>query len=212
MSKKRVLVLSAHTDDAEIGAGGTINKWVRKGHNVMAIAFSNCVDSLPEGYDENTLIDENLRAMNTLGVYNISVVPFEARSFPSQRQAILDKMIKIGNIFEPEIVLCPSLNDAHQDHQVIAQEAIRAFRRTATILHYEMPWNHLTFSNTVYVPLDEVDVESKVKSIQCYESQLVKPKPHYKTLIKTIENLAQVRGSQINQEFAEVFEVTRMIL
>ena len=75
----------------------------------------------------------------------LTVHDFDVRTFPDHRQAILELLIEIWNDWQPDCVFQPSLHDVHQDHQTIAQEGLRAFKRT-TILGYEIPWNNFDFS------------------------------------------------------------------
>ena len=77
---------------------------------------------------------------------HLFILDYPVREFTSHRQDILDDMIKIGNRLNPDYVFAPSLNDVHQDHHVIAEEAIRAFKKT-TLFAYEVPWNNLQFNN-----------------------------------------------------------------
>lgn len=44
--KKKVLVLAPHTDDAELGCGGSIAKFVEEGREVHVVSFSIAEDSL----------------------------------------------------------------------------------------------------------------------------------------------------------------------
>ena len=48
-SMRRVLVLAPHTDDAELGCGGTIARLLRDGVDVFVAAFSTAEESLPPG-------------------------------------------------------------------------------------------------------------------------------------------------------------------
>ena len=75
------------------------------------------------------------------------------RTFPVHRQDILELLIALWEEWSPDIVFQPSLHDVHQDHQVIAAEGLRAFKRT-TILGYEIPWNNFDFAYQAYVSLD----------------------------------------------------------
>ena len=56
----------------------------------------------------------------------------------------------------------PTIGDIHQDHQTIAAEGLRAFKRT-TILGYEIPWNQFSFAKQAYVVLEELHLEAKVR-------------------------------------------------
>ena len=50
-----VLVLAPHTDDGELGCGGTIARFLEEGKEVYYVAFSTCRTSVPEGYPEDIL-------------------------------------------------------------------------------------------------------------------------------------------------------------
>ena len=76
---------------------------------------------------------------------NLTVHDFDVRTFPDHRQEILELLIEIWNDWQPDCVFQPSLHDVHQDHQTIATEGLRAFKRT-TILGYEIPWNNFDFA------------------------------------------------------------------
>ena len=76
---------------------------------------------------------------------------FDVRTFPERRQDILELLVALWEEWRPDVVFQPSLHDIHQDHQTIAQEGLRAFKRT-TILGYEIPWNNFDFSYQWYVP------------------------------------------------------------
>ena len=51
ITPQRVLVMSPHTDDAELGCGGTMARWIEEGAEVYEAAFSTAELSLPEGSD-----------------------------------------------------------------------------------------------------------------------------------------------------------------
>lgn len=53
---KKILVLSPHTDDAELGAGGTIQKYIEQKKEILWVVFSTAEESLPEGMPKNTIM------------------------------------------------------------------------------------------------------------------------------------------------------------
>ena len=206
---KRVLVLAPHTDDGEFGCGGTMDRLVEAGVEVRYVAFSIATKSLPEGFPPDTLAREVREATAVIGLppEALSVHDFEVRTFPERRQDILELLIDLWEKWPPDVVLMPSLHDIHQDHQVIAAEGMRAFKRT-TILGYEIPWNNFTFSYDAYITLDKAHVERKVAALDKYASQ-----QHRKYAnAEYIWNLARTNGINVGRDYAEVFTVYRVVV
>jgi N-acetylglucosamine malate deacetylase 1 len=205
---KRVLVLAPHTDDGEFGCGGTLARVAEAGADVRYVAFSIATRSLPDGFPPDTLAREVREATAELGIPESRLVvhDFEVRSFPEHRQEILERLIALWDEWQPDAVLQPSLRDIHQDHQVIAAEGLRAFKRT-TILGYEIPWNNFDFGYQAYVALERRHIERKVAALARYESQQHR---RYSDS-EYIWNLARTHGVNVNREYAEVFEVYRVV-
>src|SRR6185503_5079417 len=67
ITPQRVLVMSPHTDDAELGCGGTMARWIEEGAEVYEAAFSTAELSLPEGSKPYRLKDECHLALDELG-------------------------------------------------------------------------------------------------------------------------------------------------
>jgi LmbE family N-acetylglucosaminyl deacetylase len=208
MGWKRALVLAPHTDDGEFGCGGTMARLVEEGTDVRYVAFSIATRSLPEGFAPDTLAREVAEATAELGIpaVNLTVHDFDVRTFPDHRQEILELLIELWNEWEPDVVFQPSLHDIHQDHQTVAAEGLRAFKRT-TILGYEIPWNNLDFAYQAYFALEERHVERKAEALMKYASQQHRryADPEY------VWNLARTHGINVNREYAEVVQVYRLI-
>lgn len=205
---KKVLVLAPHTDDGEFGCGGTMARLVESGTEVRYVAFSIATTSLPPEFAPDTLAREVREATAVLRIpqEQLTVHDFEVRSFPEHRQEILELLIELWEAWPPDAVLMPSLRDIHQDHQVVAAEGLRAFKRT-TVLGYEIPWNTFDFNYQAYVSLERSHVERKVEALSCYASQQHR---NYANA-EYIWNLARTRGINIGREYAEVFEVYRVV-
>ncbi|MDO4681802.1 MAG: PIG-L deacetylase family protein [Lautropia sp.] len=207
--KAIVLVLAPHTDDGELGCGGTIAKLVARGHRVISVAFSAAEDSVPEGFPRDILRKENRRATAKLGIADEDsiVLDFKVRTFPENRQRLLDTMIQLNRRYQPDMVFLPSATDTHQDHKTVADEGFRAFKR-ATMLAYEVPWNNTAFTARCFVTLSEEELDRKVDALQCYDSQAGRSY----VSADYVRALAKVRGTQIAQPLAELFDVPRLIL
>ena len=208
-SFKNVFVLAPHTDDGELGAGGTINKLCKAGANVYYFAFSTAEQSVPEGFPKDILKTEVKNATKKLGIKseNLFIYKYEVRKFNYERQSILEDLVAKRNLLKPDLILMPSLHDIHQDHSTIAQEGLRAFK-TSTILGYELLWNNLSFNTTTFVELDEENLNCKSAALSEYKSQ---GKRHYMKK-EFVYDLAQMRGIQIGLPYAECFEVIRWII
>src|SRR5829696_254887 len=124
---KRILILAPHTDDGELGCGGTISKLISS-NDIYYLAFSACEQSVPEHLHKDVLKDEMKAAAGILGFQsqNLILLTYEVRKFNLQRQEILEDLLRIKKDIKPEVILMPSINDIHQDHQIIANEGLRA--------------------------------------------------------------------------------------
>lgn len=204
-----VLVLAPHTDDAELGCGGTVAKLIAQGHRVVSVSFSAAEDSVPAGFPRDILRTEAVDAAMALGVRreDCLVLDFQVRTFPENRQRILDRMIQLNREYKPSLVFMPSATDTHQDHKTLADEGFRAFKRT-TILCYEAPWNMVDFSMRCFVTLSEEDISRKIAALSHYKSQAGR----FYVNGDYVRSLALVRGTQISQPLAEAFDVPRLML
>jgi N-acetylglucosamine malate deacetylase 1 len=206
---QKALVLAPHTDDGEFGCGGTMARLVESGCDVRYVAFSIATRSLPPGFPPDTLAREVAEATAELGIPSaaLTVHDFEVRTFPQRRQDILELLVALWEEWEPDVVFQPSLHDVHQDHRTVAEEGLRAFKRT-TILGYEIPWNNFDFEYQWYSALEARHVDLKVAALEKYASQ------HHRRYANAeyVRNLARMHGVNVNREYAEVFQVYRVVV
>lgn len=202
-----MLVLSPHTDDAELSCGGTIMKMIKKGYQVTVIVFSNCENSLIENdMDPCTLLNENVDSLEVLGVQHTIYLDYENRKLFEKRAEILNYLHVYSKSHEVEYVFIPQPNDVHQDHQTVAEEAIRAFRRTnAKIFGYEIIGTS-NFDPNYYIPLTIKEVERKIMALECYKSQKIL-RPYFQPDI--VKSMAIMRGAAVNERYAEAFTLIK---
>ncbi|GAG56864.1 unnamed protein product [marine sediment metagenome] len=202
MNFKRVLVLSPHTDDGELGAGGTIARFLEEGSEVHYVAFSAPIPKLEE---------ECVRSLKMLSAennrVNITILRFERRNFPENRQKILDFMYEYNQKIKPDLVLTPSLNDKHQDHETVTKEAIRAFK-DSTIFGYILRWNCRTIKEDILIGLEEHHIQSKIAAASQYYSQFKLRKKYFSPDYHRFE--AYVRGLNLPSHYAEAFELIQL--
>jgi LmbE family N-acetylglucosaminyl deacetylase len=204
---KKILIISPHTDDGELGCGGTIAKLIEEGNEVEYVALSCCEKSVPPEYPRDILSREVKAATKILGIKDPILFSFEVREFPKLRQEILDALIRLRKKIQPDMVFTPSRYDTHQDHKTTVEETMRAFKQ-CTILGYEQPWNNITFNTLAFVPLKEGHITKKIDALNCYETQKDRSylNPDF------IRGLALTRGTQIEDKYAEAFEVIKWII
>jgi len=204
-----VLVLAPHTDDGELGAGGTIAKLLENGAIITYVAFSTAEQSVPDELPKDILKTEVRAATCELGIdpTHLIILNYEVRKLNYFRQEILEDLIRIRSETKYDLVIMPSLNDLHQDHKTIAEEGLRAFKET-TILGYELIWNNLTFNTTSFVRLEHRHIDIKCRALQKYESQ------NHRAYMSPdfVFSLAKSRGIQIGANLAESFEVVRWVM
>jgi N-acetylglucosamine malate deacetylase 1 len=207
----RIIVLAPHTDDGELGCGGTIAKLSSEGKEVFYAAFCLYSKALPKSFPSDTLEIECKKATSILGIppsrLILSKSNYRVRELPEVRQEILEELLTLNKEIQPEMVLLPAASDIHQDHQVIHQEGMRAFKNT-TFAGYELPWNNYSIRTNFFVRISEADLTRKIESLKAYESQSGKSymDPDF------IRSLAKVRGVQANSSYAEAFEIYRWMI
>ncbi len=200
----RVLVLAPHTDDAELGSGASIARLVREDVEVHIVAFSAAELSVPEHLPSGVNREDALTAAGILAIPDsrVRVLDFPVRTFPEQRQAVLDSMIRLRSEIDPDVVIGPCSTDRHQDHAVVHVEMIRAFARR-TVLGYELPWNCTNFEASAHIEVTEDDLMAKLKALSSYQSQEARSYLSEDYL----RSWAVMRGIQTGVGLAEAYEV-----
>jgi hypothetical protein len=75
------------------------------------------------------------------------------------------------------------------------------------VLGYEIPWNNFDFSYGAYIALEQRHVERKVAALAKYASQQHRRYANS----EYVWNLARVHGINVNRDYAEVFQVYRIV-
>lgn len=205
------LVLAPHTDDAELGCGGTMARLLELGARVHIVVFSTAEESLPVGSAPDRLEREFHAAMDAMGLplEDRVVFKYPVRNLHCHRQEILEQLVNLKRELRPLHVFLPSGADLHQDHQIVYQEGLRAFK-DVTCWGYELPWNHITFSTQAFCVIQERHLDKKMLALSAYKTQIELSRPYFCREFQ--EGLARVRGNQIRKTYAEAFEVIRQVV
>ena len=208
LKNKKIIVLSPHPEDGEIGCGGLVQKLNVNNSKCWYVCFTDAALSTKKPFKPTAQMQEMLKSTKIIGFKRDNIIKFNfpVRSFSYHRQEILDHLYKLNKKIKPDLVLCHSRHDTHQDHGTITTEAIRAFKMTS-ILGYELPWNHFDFKAGLYVELSKKMANKKCLAISSYKSRSYRPYLKKKRLME----LMGMRGLQIEKDYAEAFEIIRLI-
>tara|TARA_B100000315_G_scaffold41165_1_gene35981 strand:- start:111 stop:746 length:636 start_codon:yes stop_codon:yes gene_type:complete len=206
---EKILILAPHTDDGELGCGGSIARFIEEGKDVYYAAFSTAEESVKPELSKNILEIEVKNATKKLGIKrdNLFIYNNEVRKLSYIRQEILEELILLKKKINPNIIFMPTINDIHQDHYTVAREGLRAFK-DRTILGYELIWNNISFNTTSFITLRKKHIQAKVDALKEYKSQNDRAYMSQEFIF----SLAISRGVQIGAKYAECFEIMRWVM
>lgn len=198
----RVLLLGAHCDDIEIGAGATIAKLARERPDTRFDAVILTAGAGRAAESRACLEDLTGEASCTVTVHDLP----DTR-LPARFDEVKDVLAGLSRTAY-DLVLTHHRFDAHQDHRLVGEFAPTAFR-DHLVWAFEIPkWDgDLGASRPgVYVPLTREDVEAKWAALdRHYVSQRTKDwwDP------ETFSALARLRGMECRAPYAEAFRVEK---
>lgn len=196
----RVLCLGAHSDDIEIGCGGTILRLLAQRRNVEVrwVVFSSGAERKVEALKS---AKQFLRHANRC---EVTVKNFQGSFFPFKGQAIKTFFESLKKGFSPDVIFTHYRHDLHQDHRIISDFTWNTWR-DHLILEYEIPKydGDLGVPN-VFTPLDETIMGNKARILlDSFKTQRTKPWFSEDTFL----SLARIRGIECNSpdRYAEAF-------
>ena len=206
-SVRRILCLGAHSDDIEIGMGGTL---LTLAGQISDLEICWVVFSAPGARAEEARqsADEFLR---NVARKDVRIGSFRESYFPSEWPAIKDWFEKIKAEFDPEVIFTHYRDDRHQDHRVLSDLAWNTFRNHL-ILEYEiLKYDGDLGHPNVFMPLSEQICVRKIESLLKYfKTQSTK---HWFTS-DTFEAMHRIRGIECASATgrAEAFYCRKLVL
>lgn len=203
---RRFLFLGAHSDDIEIGCGGTILSLLgsQPDTEVLWVVFSASGERIGEARN-------SARAFLPKSVVReVRVLDFPTSFFPSQAVQIKQHFETLKS-FAPDIVFSHCRDDRHQDHKVLADLAWNTFRKHL-ILEYEIPKYEGDLGQpNVFVPLAEKVAHKKARYL-CRFFQTQGNKHWFSE--DTFLALTRLRGIECASPtgFAEAFHARKIVL
>jgi LmbE family N-acetylglucosaminyl deacetylase len=202
-----VLCLGAHSDDIEIGAGGTLLGWLDQG---VRLDVHWCVLS---GINER---GEEAKASATdflaaAANRTIEIMNFRDGFFPEQGEQIKVWFEQLKSRVNPDVVLTHRRDDGHQDHRQVNRLVWNTFR-DHLVLEYEIPkWDGDMGRPNLYVPVSAAVMRRKVELLMShFGSQRSKQWFDAETFL----GLARLRGMECRarERYAEAFVARKLSL
>jgi LmbE family N-acetylglucosaminyl deacetylase len=191
---ERVMVITAHPDDSEFGAGGTVARLVKEGREVTYVIATNG----NKGSGDRTMTPERLatiraeeqrNAARTLGVAHVEFLGYADGELEDTRDLRRDISREIRR-FRPDLVITMNphrtynLYASHRDHRTIAGVALDCV--------YPLARDHMAFPELMpefephkvreihlmqwenpHLVVDITDVmDLKLKALACHVSQV----------------------------------------
>lgn len=204
---KRILCLGAHSDDIEIGMGGTLLQWL-EGSPEAQVCW--VVFSAPgERAEEARRSAESFLAK--AGRAEILVGSFRESYFPSEWPAIKDWFEEIRRKMEPDVVFTHFREDRHQDHRVLSDLAWNTFRQHLVLEYEILKYDGDLGKPNLYVPLARETCQRKIALLmEHFETQ---KKRHWFSE-DSFEALHRIRGIECASPsgMAEAFHARKLVV
>ena len=206
-SARKILCLGAHSDDIEIGCGGTLLRWLeeRPELEISWVVLSSNRERKKEALKGAGLFLQGARKNKVV------VESFRDGFFPYNGAEIKEYIEALKKRFSPDLVLTHYRHDRHQDHRVVSDLTWNTFRREL-ILEYEIPKYDGDFGQpNLFVPLSQAVCEKKIRYIlEVFQTQRTKDW----LTEDTLQAVLRLRGVECHavQKWAEAFYCRKMIL
>jgi LmbE family N-acetylglucosaminyl deacetylase len=204
---QRVLAIGAHSDDLEIGCGGTIlaltreHPWLRV-HWLVLSASSGRAD------EARTSAEAILAGARNC---EIEVLGFRDGYLPHTAAEVKDAFESLKSRVDPQLVLTHTHDDLHQDHRLACELTWNTFR-DHLILEYEIPkWDGDMGRPNLYVPLAADVAQAKLHVL---EEQFGSQRDKHWYDVEVFGGLMRLRGMECRSPsgFAEAFVARKVSL
>ncbi len=234
----KILVIAAHPDDEVLGMGGTITKYVKKGHRVKIVIMATGIFSRRSYEHTNSTVynvDEDvlekmakqvqnlqkdaIKASRIMGVKDIEFFDFPDNEMDKVSNLEITKKIESEiDKFRPDLVFTHSQYDINIDHRIIYNATITATRplskfRVKDVISFEVPssteWYFPSkFSPNMFIDINK-ELTTKIKALSAYKTE-IKDFPHPRS-VEGLEVIAKHWGTVSGFNAAEAFYLVRQL-
>jgi LmbE family N-acetylglucosaminyl deacetylase len=206
-SRLSVLCLGAHSDDIEIGLGGTLLGLMARG---LQLEVHWCVLSA-EGPREAEARNSASDFLSGAAAQTIETMIFRDGFFPQQGEAIKSWFEDLKTRASPDLIFTHRRDDAHQDHREVCQLTWNTFR-DHLILEYEIPkWDGDLGQPNLYVSMPDAILQRKIELLNRHFATQ-RSKQWFDA--DTFRGLARLRGMECRapERFAEAFFARKLLM
>jgi LmbE family N-acetylglucosaminyl deacetylase len=199
-----LLVIGAHPDDIEIGAGGTLLSLV-EGQPDLQVRYV-VLTGTPERQQEAR---NAARAFLPAAELVIELHDLPEGRLPAVWNRVKDVLEEVAHTCSPDLIIAPAPGDAHQDHRTIGEIVPTVFR-DQLFLAYEIPkWDGDLGQPTVYFPLAGAVARRKTELLhKCFPSQRHRDWWDDEVFL----GLARLRGMECRAPYAEAFHCAKFLI
>jgi N-acetylglucosamine malate deacetylase 1 len=231
LNKKRsILVVAAHPDDEVLGCGGTMARLSEEGNDVYTLILGEGITARDEKRDRagkegeiGALKNQAKTANEMMGVRRLFAFDLPDNRFDTVPLLDIIKIIEaVNKDVRADVVFTHSAGDLNIDHQITLKAVLTAFRplakqRNREIYSFEVPssteWGfkggNETFTPNCFWRLRRDHIESKCSALRAYTEE-VNEYPHPRSC-EALEALARFRGTICGNDYAEAFQILRIV-
>jgi LmbE family N-acetylglucosaminyl deacetylase len=207
----RVLVVSAHHDDLEIGCGATVAKLIDAGHSVTSVVMTHSGYQAPDNTlvrTKDAALREACRASEVLGYRLIS---FDDDTFDlAENDANVRKILDVMQQDAVDTIFTHWHGDTHPPHRRINRMVLHAARHIPRVLGFAANWycGDRSFDPRLLVPINEAQWQRKIQALRCYEGEFQRTGEKW---VNYLDHRSLELGIQVGSARAEAFVVYRYL-
>ena len=196
---KNVIAVGAHPDDIEVTCGAFVKKLTETSDVYYIVATTT-----QEQPTNKNIVRELNCCAERMQIKELKILDFPNSKLPNYSSEIREILYDLNKKLMPELVICPSTGEIHQDHKALSDESIRAFRNTS-ILGWIFEWSNFTVVPNFFFSLTKEQFMEKVRLVKMYRSQ--KSRSYAKLFLSSMA----VNGARVGVKWAEGLEVIRWV-
>lgn len=200
-----ILAIGAHPDDIEFGCGGTLIKYLRKGHKIYLLVMTRG----ELGGEEHVRSEELKRSAEIMGATDVFHHDYPDTHLHLDKE-LIGRIEDVIKIVSPHFILVHYYDDTHQDHRVLAKATVSATRYIKNVLFYEVPTTQ-NFTPTVFIDIND-ELEDKITCLEAHASQVMKTNIEGLSIVDIARSAANFRGIQGRVSTAEGFIPLRLFI